>query len=178
MVKKLSWLEKKKKGLASKAAGSSLGAGIFEKYVDKETQSLIDSVCAIIAKEQGSKAAKKTKKEILKVAVKILLLYNAKKVTEESFETLVFSFRRICSSVRNAYHAKSLNEATATRIHGVAMIFYQNLQNSLAGLVSENTMQRILSLINNIFSTTLLVAATKYDKEFQQIAMVLATYLG
>ena len=176
-VKRLSWLDKKKKGLASRAAGSSLGNSLFEKYVDKDTQMLIDSICVIISKENGAKAAKKTKQEILKVAVKILMLYHSKKVTEDSFTSLSFSLRRIFSAVRNAYHAKTLNEATANRIHGVALSFYENLQASLAELVSDNTMQRISKLIETVLSPGILVAATKYDKEFQQIAMVLATYL-
>jgi hypothetical protein len=175
--KKLSWLQKKKKGLASRAAGSSLGSSLFNNYVDKDTQSLIGSICSIIQSEKGSKEAKKTKQEILKVAAKILLLYHEGKVTEDSFNTLAFSFRRICSGVRNAYHAKNLNEATANRIHGVAMIFFQNLQTSLVGLVSENTITRIRTLIDYIFSPWLLTAAAQYDKEFQQIAMVLAMYL-
>lgn len=175
--KKLSWIQKKKKGLASRAAGSSLGASLFQKHVDKETQSLIASVCEIIAKEKGSKQAKNVKQEILKVAVKILLLYQEKTITEESFDTLKFSFRRICSSVRNAYHAKSLNEATGVRIHGMATIFYQHLQSSIKGLVSDKTMTRIQTLLDYVFDPALLVAATQYDKEFQQIAMVLALYL-
>jgi hypothetical protein len=175
--KKLSWIQKKKKGLASRAAGSSVGGALFQKYVDKDTQMLIASLCEIIRQEKGSKEAKKTKEEILKVAVKILLLYHEKKLTDESFGTLLFSFRRICSSVRNAYHAKSLNAAVGGRIHGVALQFFANLQTSLEGLVSPNTIQRIHTLIDLVFDPELLVAATKYDKEFQQIAMVLALYL-
>lgn len=175
--RKLSWIQKKKKGLASRAAGSSLGNALFQKHVDKETQSLIGSVCEIIAHEKGKKRASQTKKEILKVAVKILVLYNEKKVTEDSFNTLAFAFRRICSSVRNAYHARSLNEATATRIHGLAQTLEQHLHAALQGLVTENTFNRIHDLLDFIFNPELLVAANKYDKEFQQIAMVLAHYL-
>lgn len=175
--KKLSWLDKKKKGLASRAAGSSLGNALFQKYVDKNTQSLISSICDVIKLEKSSKEAKKTKEEILKVATKILLLYNDGKVTDESFSTLVFSFRRICSAIRNAYHAKNLNEAVAQRIHGVAMQFYANLQVAIAGLVSDNTLNRIQALIDYIFSVELLTAANKYPDDFQKIAMVLAGYL-
>ena len=175
--RKLTWLQKKKKGIASRAAGSSVGGALFQKYVDKDTQMLIASLCEIIKQEKGSKEAKKTKEEILKVSVKILLLYNEKKLTDDSFDTLVFSFRRICSSVRNAYHGKSLNEATGQRIHGMALQFFGHLQTSLEDLVSPNTIQRIRTLIDLIFDPELLVAATKYDKEFQQVAMVLALYL-
>lgn len=175
--KKLSWIQKKKKGLASRAAGSSLGASLFQKHVDKDTQALVASICEIISREKGAKNAKHVKQEILRVAAKILLLYQEKTITEDSFDALKFSFRRICSSVRNAYHAKSLNEATATRIRGVANIFYQQLQETLVGLVSEKTMSRIQALIDYIFDPELLVSAAQYDKEFQQIAMVLALYL-
>ena len=174
---KLTWIQKKKKGIASRAAGSSIGSALFKKNVDKDTQSLINSLCEIIEKEKGKKEAKNIKKEILKVAVKILLLYEEKKVTEDSFQTLIFSFRRICSSVRNAYHARSLNEATAQRIRTLAQTLYTNLEASLQGLVTLNTMERIQALIDYVFNPAFLVAATKYDKEFQQIAMVLAFYL-
>ena len=174
---KLSWIQKKKKGIASRAAGSSIGSALFKKNVDKDTQSLINSLCEIIEKEKGKKEAKHTKKEILKVAVKILILYEDKKVTEESFDSLVFAFRRICSSVRNSYHARSLNEDTAVRIRKLAQTLFDNLQNALDRLVTENTMERIQALIDYIFNPSFLVTATKYDKEFQQIAMVLAYYL-
>lgn len=174
---KLTWIQKKKKGIASRAAGSSIGSALFKKNVDKDTQTLINSLCEIVEKEKGKKEAKNTKKEILKVAVKILILYEEKKVTEESFDSLIFAFRRICSSVRNAYHARSLNEDTGIRIRKLAQVLYVNLQNSLNGLVTDNTMDRIQALIDYVFDPLFLVAATKYDKEFQQIAMVLALYL-
>lgn len=175
--RKLSWFQKKKKGLASKTASSSLGRTLFKQYVDKDTQALIDNLCIIIKKVDGAKQAKKVRQEILRSAVKIVLLVHEKKVTEDSFQTLIFSFRRICSAIRNAYHAKTLDPATAQRINAVALVFYDHLEISLSGLLSQKSLAKIKNLINYVLSENILTNATKHEAEFQKIAYVLALYL-
>ena len=43
-VKKLSWIQKKKKGLAGKAATSALGKTLLDKYIDADTKLLLKSI--------------------------------------------------------------------------------------------------------------------------------------
>ncbi len=97
--KRKSWLFQKKKAIASKTATSSLGKALFKKFVDKETVLLLKTIKIMVTKEDGPKKAKEINNNILKLAVKILLLYEDKSLVPESFEGVTFLFQRICSTV-------------------------------------------------------------------------------
>jgi len=126
--KKSSWLFQRKKAIASKTATSVIGKALFKKFVDKETILLLGSVKTIITLEEGSKKAKQIKNNITKLAVKVLLLYDEKSLKEDSFDGLVFYFRRICSAVRNGWRTKVLEESVAKRVHDLIKEFGVGLE--------------------------------------------------
>lgn len=100
--------------------------------VDKETVMLLETVKTIVTKESGEKKGKQVKKgndcvclpfdhtftlltiDVTKLAVKIVLLYEDKKLHEDSFEPLAFNFRRICSTIKNNYRNHTFNKDTGT----------------------------------------------------------------
>jgi hypothetical protein len=118
-----SWFQKKSKGFASAAAGSRVGKGILKDFLDADSNRLLKALKVLITKDVSKARAKEVERDIIKSAVKVIYLYQEKRVTEDSFNGLTFSFRRICSAVRNAYQARNLDKATAERIEGMCINF-------------------------------------------------------
>lgn len=157
-------------------ATSGIGKQLFKKFVDKETLLLLESFTTLITKECGAKQAKKVKNDIIKIAVKVLVLYDSKKLTEESFRGLGFFFRRICSTVKNAYLRKELNEDTFQRLQSLVKEFELGIRNILKAYVSETTIKRIKDTFEFFQDKTFMLKISK-QPEFEKIVHVLAHYL-
>jgi hypothetical protein len=123
IVPSSSWFQKKSKGFASAAAGSRAGKGILKDFIDADTKRLLKALKSLITKDASKDRAKAVEKDIIKSAVKVIYLYKEKRINEDSFSGMTTTFRRICSAVRNAYQARSLDKATAERIETMCANF-------------------------------------------------------
>jgi len=175
--KKSSWFYKKKKAVASKAATSHLGKALLMKFVDDETLMLLNTLKAIITKEGGAKKAHLIKKDIIKIAVKVIMLYEDKYVTEASFDSLRFSFRRICSAVKRGWRPTTcLDKARIMRINKLANQFEIGLRTILKPHITDKTMKRIAHVVGFLADPKFIESAAKYP-EFEKVVYVLAYYL-
>jgi len=130
----------------------------------------------IVEKDQGKKQAKKVKSDIFSIAVKTILLYQDKKVTDNDFLHLKNTFRRICSATRNGYRTGEIETDTGKRISDLIHNFGTGVRDILQSHVSSGTLQKLTDLLTYIGSPDFLVRVSKFD-EFDNIAYVLAFYL-
>jgi len=172
-----SWILKQKKGLASHMATSSAGKQLLKKYLDKDTQTLLTTVKKLITSIDTAKRAKQFNKDIIKIAVKVIVLYQDKKVTENSFESLKFTFRRICSAIRNNWRTKAFEEqATCDRLIDQFEQFEKGLLKILKSYVSQNSVERIRNTFGYVANTEFLQKASRHE-DFDKVAYVMAVYL-
>jgi len=170
--RKKSWSARTKTGLGNSAVGKAL----FNKFVDKETKKLINTLMVLVEKDQSKKIAKKVKAEIFRIAVKIIVLHEEKYVTPEDFGRLRNNFRRICSATRNGYRTGQIESETANRISELISSFANGIKEIVGKLVSPSTIERIESLVTNLGNAEFIVRVSKL-KEFDTVAYVLAYYL-
>jgi hypothetical protein len=174
--KKQSWALKQKKGLASRAATSSLGKVFLKKFVDKETQTLMVTVKKLVAKVDGTKKASQINRNIIKIAVKVIILYRDKKVTEANFESLKGNFRRICSTIKNNWRTQQFNEKTCERLLEQVNQFEKGLIKILKPHITSHTEKRIDDTFQYLANPQFLLKASKLP-EFEKVVYVLSYYL-
>lgn len=115
----------------------------------------------------------------MKTAVKVIMLYEEKKVTDEDFESMQLTFRRTCAGVRNAYQGRSLNvdqESIADRVSVHLTSFSSGVIKVIKPFVRQHSLGRLEDLLGYLANPAFLLRAFKLD-EFQTIAMVLSSYL-
>ncbi|PRP74988.1 hypothetical protein PROFUN_07381 [Planoprotostelium fungivorum] len=181
--KKPSWILSQKKALASRASTSTVGQGLLNKMLDKETKTLLKTVRTIAKKEQGEKFADRLHKDITKLAVKIVLLHKEQRVTDEAFNAMEFSLRRIFSATRNAYRNRKLDEGTIQRIVGHVAHLHEHIKltharGMISPWVSDHTIQRLKRVIEYLGSPTLLAKLPSYPEEYKEIVFAFDHYLG
>eukprot|EP01117_Protostelium_nocturnum_P004874 TRINITY_DN1766_c0_g1_i1.p2 TRINITY_DN1766_c0_g1~~TRINITY_DN1766_c0_g1_i1.p2 ORF type:complete len:220 (-),score=73.79 TRINITY_DN1766_c0_g1_i1:121-780(-) len=175
--KKNGWLLNKKKALASKASTSSMGPSILKRVVDKETMTLLKTLKVIVKKESGEKEASNMNKDITKIAVKIVILHQDKKLSDQQFQSLEFSFRRICSTFKNAFRVKQLDEATATRIHGHIKSLETLIKEMISPFVSKNTEERLKRIIDYLSAVPFIMKLPSYPEEYKTLIITFDHYL-
>lgn len=173
----MTWFQKKKKGLMSKTATTSVGKAMFKKYGDKETQILLKAIKTLTTEIYNEKTGKKVYNYILKLAVKTLLLYDQKIITNEEFADLEMTFRRICSSFRNCYHVRAISKPQSERLAELTGQLCYSISDLLNPHIQQKTRNKIEYLISMLCNNKFLYQIQKYDKLFDQIAMVLCYYL-
>jgi len=127
-------------------------------------------------KMKEKKKAKKVKNDIFSIAVKTIVLYQEKKVTDNDFLHLKNTFRRICSAIRNGYRTGEIEPETAKRISDLMQTFGVAVKEIIQPHVSDATIQKFNALLGYIGSSEFLIRVSKYE-EFGSIAYVLAFYL-
>lgn len=122
--------------------------------------------------------------------MKILLLLEDEKLRQESFQTVEFQFRRLCSTIKNAYRDKSFNESTAqrlsalifqlrdgTNISDVLKIILIGVAKVLKPTVSEHTMAR-LEEVATFYGDQKFLEKLYSAPEYEQIVSVCLHYLS
>jgi hypothetical protein len=116
----------------------------------------------------------------MKTSVKVIVLYEEKRVTDEDFQSMQFLFRRTCAGVRNAYQGRTMKnvdqDSIAERISGHLTQFSSGVVKVIKPFVTRHSIDRIESLLGYLANPNFLSNSFKLD-EFQTIAMVLSSYL-
>eukprot|EP01124_Arcella_intermedia_P028275 TRINITY_DN5712_c0_g1_i2.p1 TRINITY_DN5712_c0_g1~~TRINITY_DN5712_c0_g1_i2.p1 ORF type:complete len:274 (+),score=43.67 TRINITY_DN5712_c0_g1_i2:280-1101(+) len=170
--KKKGWTARTKENIGQSAVGKAL----FNKFVDKETKKLIAALTLLVEKDTDKKNAKKVKSDIFRIAVKVIVLYEEKYVSQEDFGRLRGNFRRICSATRNGYRTGIIEAETAQRISEVIHHFANGIKEIIVKYVSASTMERIDRLVLYLGSSDFITRTSKFN-EFDTIVYVLALYL-
>lgn len=173
---KISWVFHSKKAIVSKASTSVVGKLLFNKFVDEQTSLLWKTIKKMITDNLGEKQSKRVKKNLTKLTVKVLLLYDEKKLKDESFANLQFLFRRICSTVRNNYSYGQFDEATAKRLSDLVRESHSRLSAVLQPYLSSRTLKMLKETMAFMGSQEFLFYASKHP-DFKKVVFVFAEYL-
>jgi len=166
-----------KKAFASKVSTSTVGQSLLKKVMDKETKSLMKTIRIIARKESGEKQSDRLNRDVTKLAVKIVILHNNKNVTDDDFRAMEFSFRRICSAMRNAFRNRVMDLPTAQRINGHITAVHHHIKEMLTPWVSEETIARLKRTIDYLGNTEFIMKLPSYPEEYKEIIMTFDHYL-
>jgi len=170
------WWFRRKKAFVGTASTSPLAKILIKNFVDRETVQLLNTMKIIVTKHSNPAQARMVKRNITKLAVKVIILFESQKLKQENFEGLELSFRRICSSIKNAYSQNNINEETVARIRGHIKSLESGLENVIQPYVSQNSMKRLETTVSYLADTQFILTISRYP-EFKQVVMVLAHYL-
>lgn len=117
--KKQSRMMALKKNLAGKVATSGAGKKMLEEFMGKEGKTLLKQLRELITLQDGKSKAKETEDNIIKLGVKVLLLYRNKDIAEAELRKPVDFIRQLWSDVLDmleisfCYDADRLKKAAA-----------------------------------------------------------------
>eukprot|EP01099_Mayorella_cantabrigiensis_P004956 TRINITY_DN3820_c0_g1_i1.p1 TRINITY_DN3820_c0_g1~~TRINITY_DN3820_c0_g1_i1.p1 ORF type:complete len:247 (-),score=61.05 TRINITY_DN3820_c0_g1_i1:336-1013(-) len=182
---KQSLLLRAKKNIAGKAANSGVGRALFKKFADEETVHLLAIFRAMVTRYSDEKTGKAMQKNVVKIFVKVLILYEDKILTEENFQEIYGLFRKMCALLKNSFlnlkannqTGSELDEATNQRI--VARL--KEMHSSLHVLLSPRLTSSSLTRMNEIFA---LMATEKFikfifaDQDLENMVKIFAYYLN
>eukprot|EP01103_Thecamoeba_quadrilineata_P001423 TRINITY_DN11277_c0_g1_i1.p1 TRINITY_DN11277_c0_g1~~TRINITY_DN11277_c0_g1_i1.p1 ORF type:complete len:194 (+),score=38.08 TRINITY_DN11277_c0_g1_i1:188-769(+) len=178
--------QKKKSNLyrfKNTAASSGLGNSIFQKYADEETTKILNALKILVSNQYDKEQGSTVKKNIVKIVIKVLLLYEDKQLEAENFQEIYALFRKICALIKNTYYREltkltkgPLDKQSAMRISEFGEEMEGNLITLLSKFVSPKTQQRI-HVIFGYLKNVDFVTQSFSDPIFSQIVIVLAYYL-
>lgn len=116
-------------------------------------------------------------KYIVKVCVKVAVLYQQKLVTPENMDTLRVSFRRLCASVCNAFRIDTY-VASVKRISQLYHKLCQDIITIVQPHVSQKHIQYITDTLHYFGSEEFLLYAFQHQKQqLKQVVFVFLHYL-
>jgi len=165
---------------------SSLGNTIFQKYADEETTKLLSALKALVSNQYDKEQGHTVKRNVIKIVIKVLLLYEDKQLAAENFQEIYSLFRKICALIKNTYYREltkkqtpvntPLDRQSAARISEFGEEMEENLVNLLNKHVSPKTQQRIHDIFGYLKNEEFVIKSFG-DPIFSQIVVVLAYYL-
>lgn len=131
----------------------SLKQSLFQKYIlDEHTNSMLEAIVEISAQHESKQFSEQLKKNIMKLALKVAVLYKQRVIMVEQFKDLRVSFRRVCSSIVNSFRLQTVHQSV-NRIEKLCVKFQEDLLQVLAPVVSEAFVTMIKETISYIGSS-------------------------
>lgn len=174
-----------KKNIAGKAANSGVGKALFKKFADEETVTLLSVFRAMVTRYSDEKVGKAMQKNVVKIFVKVLILYEDKVLTEENFQEIYGLFRKMCSLLKNSFWNLKANNQSGSEIDDTtSQRIVQRLlemQICLNTLLTPKLTSTSIIRMNEIFT---LMATEKFvkfifsDEDFETMVKIFAYYLN
>jgi len=158
----------------------AVGKMLFNKYVDDHTQRFLFVLRDLTSKHRNPEMAKHTHDYIIKVSTKAAFLYKQKQVKKEQVASLRFIFRRICSSITNAFrilNIQPMDEAKLQRISVIFMKFKAGVCDLLLPFISERSLKKVGAIFDYYSSSDFLLFCFQDPDTFKEIVYVLSHYL-
>jgi len=158
----------------------SVGKILFNKYVDANTQKFLHVLRDLTSRHKDTEFAKDHLDYIIKIATKTAFLYKQKHVTKDQIVALRFTFRRICSSLTNAFRIMDIQPVTEAKLQRISSIFHKfkvGVCDLLEPFVSERSVNKIANIFDYFASHEFLFFCFKDPDTFKEIVYVLSHYL-
>jgi len=158
----------------------SVGKMLFNKYVDANTQTFLLVLRALTSKHKTDEYAKTCNDYIVKMATKAAFLYKQKQISKEQIVALRFTFRRICSSLTNAFRIMDIQPITDGKLQRISTTFQKfktGVCDLLEPFVSDKSVKKIANIFDYFSSTEFLFFCFKETDTFKEIVYVLSYYL-
>eukprot|EP01119_Soliformovum_irregulare_P008252 TRINITY_DN21380_c0_g1_i1.p1 TRINITY_DN21380_c0_g1~~TRINITY_DN21380_c0_g1_i1.p1 ORF type:complete len:164 (-),score=23.55 TRINITY_DN21380_c0_g1_i1:145-636(-) len=150
---------------------------LFQKYIGNETKSLIDALVASMSAFESKEAGVELQRSIIKVGMKVAVLYKQKLITSTMFKDLRLSFRKFCACFTNGYRLDRF-PAAFPRLCALGLQFESELFRILGPLVSKKFLGMIGDLTKNLTSEEFLEHTwTNCPQQFKEMAFTLVFYL-
>jgi len=158
----------------------SVGKLLFNKYVDPNTQKFILVLRDLTARHNNPETSKDFLDYIVKVATKTAFLYKQKQVTKDQIVALRFTFRRICSSLTNAFRIMDIQPITEVKLQRITAIFLKfkvGVCELLEPFISDRSLKKISTIFDYFASSDFLFFCFKEADTFKEIVYILSNYL-
>jgi len=147
-----------KKNVGGKAATSSGGKGLIKEFLGKDGASVLDIVKKIVTIHENKKKAEDVENAIIRIAVKVILLWKNKDITGEDIAVTVPGVKAIWSDVIDFCEMSFAYDPAKIKEHG------ERLQVDFCKLLSQNVSEKNLSKMKDVMNY--LVAKELLDKLF------------
>lgn len=157
-----------KKGAVSSVATSSAGKGLIKEFLGKDGIKLIELVKQIITQYEGKKKATEVENNIIRVAVKVILLWRNKDITNENIATTVPKVKAVWSDIIDFCEMSFSYDPPKVKTSGDELVLC--FTNLLKDFVTENTIERLRDTINYVTQQSLLDSVfASNDSEKEEI---------
>lgn len=143
-----------KKKAGTSVATSSAGKGLIKEFLGKDGVKLIDLVKQVITIYEGKKKATEVENNIIRVAVKVILLWKNKDITNNEIASTVPMVKAVWSDVIDFCEMSFAYDPPKLKKSGEELI--ASFSAMLKSCVTESTLERMASTINYITTKELL----------------------
>jgi len=143
-----------KKGAASSVATSSAGKGMIKEFLGKDGILLLDLVKQVITNYEGKKKATEIEDNIIRVAVKVILLWQNKDITNANIASTVPKVKAVWSDIIDFCEMSFAYDPPKIKASGEELVIC--FTNLLKDYVTENTLARLKATISYITTQALL----------------------
>lgn len=143
-----------KKKAGSSVATSSAGKGLIKEFLGKDGVKLIDLVKQVITTYEGKKKATEVENNIIRVAVKVILLWKNKDLTNNDIASTVPKVKAVWSDIIDFCEMSFAYDPPKIKQSGDELIVC--FTTLLKEFVTDNTLERMSSTIQYITTKELL----------------------
>jgi len=143
-----------KKGAASSVATSSAGKGLIKEFLGKDGISLLDLIKQVVTNYEGKKKATEIEDNIIRVAVKVILLWQNKDITNANIASTVPKVKAVWSDIIDFCEMSFAYDPPKIKASGEDLIVC--FTNLLKDYVTDNTLTRLKATITYITTQALL----------------------
>jgi hypothetical protein len=143
-----------KKAAGSSVATSSAGKGLIKEFLGKDGIKLIDLIKQVITIHEGKKKAAEVESNIIRVAVKVILLWQNKDITNNDIASTVPKVKAVWSDIIDFCEMSFAYDPPKIKSSGEELTTC--FKNMLKDFVTDNTLERMASTISYITTKELL----------------------
>jgi len=147
-----------KKNVGGSVATSAAGKSLIKEFLGKDGVKLLDIVKKVITLYEGKKKAEDVENTIIRIAVKVILLWKNKKITTKDIASTVPGVKAVWSDVIDFCEMSFAYDPAKIKEHG------EKLQVSFSKLLGEHITEKNLARMREVM--TYLVAKDLLDRLF------------
>jgi len=164
-----------KKKAGGTIATSSAGKGMIKEFLGKDGIKLLDLVKQVITNYEGKKKASEIENNIIRVAVKVILLWQNKDITTENITSTVPKVKAVWSDIIDFCEMSFAYDPPKLKTSGDELVLC--FTTLLKDFVTENTLQTMKATINYCTTQALLdtVFASEDETTKKELMRILRT---
>jgi len=151
-----------KKNVGGSVATSGAGKGLIKEFLGKDGVKLLDIVKKIVTLHEGKKKAEEVENTIIRIAVKVILLWNNKDITLQDIASTIPGVKAVWSDVIDFCEMSFAYDPAKIKEHG------EGLQVAFSKLLTEFVTDKNLEALREVMSY--LVAKELLDRLFADAA--------
>lgn len=159
----------------------TVATALFKKYVDDNTFSLLKALRILISTHHNNEATgKKFYDQVINAGTKVAFLFRQKYINRQEVETCRFPFKRICSSISNAFrylHLQSPDTATIKRIIDMITLFKNSVSTLLYPYFSDEDIHGVQEFLDYVSDPVFLEFCFKNPEQFKPVVFTFSYYL-